>query len=200
MSKHYKKLILLLIPACAGFCLALALGSAEEDPVVCNECIVRIYLEEWGRDYYSDRGPMNPYDWGPVEVIDFLSGPCESCRLEDNKALVKDAILAFDEDPYDANLPEQYDPNYVQHSPNTPYGPGFDYRPTGPLMPESFFDKPFTFEHIIAQGDMVAVRVSWDYYNSSVTWLYPSQFATYRIANGKIVEAWISDCSQYFKP
>jgi len=30
MSKHYKKMALILIPACAGFCLALALGSAEE--------------------------------------------------------------------------------------------------------------------------------------------------------------------------
>ncbi len=38
MSKHYKKLILLLIPACAGFCLALTLGSAEEPSELCHLC------------------------------------------------------------------------------------------------------------------------------------------------------------------
>ncbi len=38
MSKHYKKLILILIPACAGFCLALALGSAEQPTELCQLC------------------------------------------------------------------------------------------------------------------------------------------------------------------
>ncbi|GAH53276.1 unnamed protein product [marine sediment metagenome] len=148
MSKHYKKLFLLLIPACSGFCLALALGSAEQ--------------------------------------------PIELCHLCQNKALVKAAILAGREHPEDPNLPDQFDPNYVQASLlYAGYPP--EYVNTSPVLgPPWHLDMKLEFKSIIAEGDMVSVIVTWgDQWGVSNFHLYFQQ-GTYRIANGKIVEGWIS--------
>ncbi len=146
MSKHYTKLLLLLIPLPVWFFLSLAVGSAEE--------------------------------------------PCELCHLCQNKALVKAAILAFDEDPYDANLPEQFDPNYVQWDADSTFAEG----------PTPHHIGPVAFESIISEGDMVAVRLSW---NTGPLLGVPgivttyTELAIYRIAGGKIVEGWVAEIFQY---
>lgn len=147
MSKHYKKLILLLIPACAGFCLALALGSAEEPPELCHLC--------------------------------------------QNKALVRDAILACGDDPYAANLPEQFDPNYIQLSPWS-----FLDNAIVPLQPYEFAlrhtsENGYWFKHIIAEGDMVAVLSAYATPDDVAYGVTTLQFGIFRISNGKILWAWI---------
>jgi predicted SnoaL-like aldol condensation-catalyzing enzyme len=174
---------------------------AEGDKVV-----IRFYFELW---YKRE-------SWGNISTQQFLSSDIWILRIAHGKivegwsisephgdtlsregrmkALVREAILAFDEDPYDANLPEQFDPNYVQYgptyaSPEIPYPHGFleDFGGGYAVI-------PVTFESIIAQGGMVSVRLSYDT-------IYPSQndatgnaveLATYLIADGKIVEGWVA--------
>ncbi len=150
MSKHYKKFILLVIPACVGFCLALALGWAEESS--------------------------------------------EFTQEEFNKALVKEAILAFDEDPYDKTLPELFDPNYVQYGPSTPFHQTPRPHFSGIFDAGQFITEPVTFDSIIAEGDMVSVCLIYTiggfiFYDPDFVFM---ELAIYRISRGKIVEGWVS--------
>lgn len=304
MSRHYKKLVLILISACAGFCLALSFGSAEEAPQLteesCKSCHIRL---NWDPNYkrhlpsedlwnhfatialYSldARGWLSSelYNyWDPnyihhlpsrdtpltldetrllyqsfvrdnesvgFEIIDIIgegdkvavrcnrwSGPPPGPRAgsdwscyhlfseiwilriaddkivegwsvaepgpdfrsqeEKNKTLVREAILAFDEDPYDANLPEQFDPNYVQHGPDT--FPQEVPRPHNAITEwlGGFIPTSVIFHYIIAEGDMVSVLFFYSY--EGLDWPAPETYcmelATYRIAGGKIVEGWIA--------
>ena len=152
MSRHYKKLLLLLIPLPVGFCLALALGSAEK--------------------------------------------PSELTQEEQNKVLVRQAILAFDEDPNDHTLPEFYDPNYLQYGPTTGgqektiphYSRGHE------LEGRVIRYTPVTFEDIIAEDDMVAVRLEWDFWDiDNLIIEYHTEIAIYRISGGKIVEGQLAE-------
>ncbi len=280
MSKHYKKLLLILIPACAGFCLALALGSAEEPSELTqeriNHALVRLALdalcsqdvdrvnEYFNPDYLHvpprrflqstgylsleetislfsrfDNRPSDTYlHWRIHRIIAegnsvvvffdvtysrypsysfgsipyFVTLSCEVWRFaiidgkirygwsfsddtpheENNKALVREAILAFDEDPWDANLPEQFDPNYVQHSLITGWGERPIPHFSGCYYSDNFNPKPVTFRSIIAEGDMVSVRLQWSYWSHPEPLVneYYAELAIYRIANGKIVEGW----------
>lgn len=146
MSSYYKKLLLILIPACVGFCLALALGSADE--------------------------------------------PTELCQLCQNKAIVREAILAFGANPQDANVPDLFDPNYVQHI--YPYEPpGYDPPPEQMgwyLTP--YHNWGLRFKFIIAEGDMVCVLASEECDAGWPATYFIHQMAIFRIANGKIVEGW----------
>jgi len=152
MTKYYKKLLLLLIPLPVGFCLALALGSAEKTSELTQE--------------------------------------------EQNKALVRQAILAFNEDPNDHTLPEFYDPNYLQYGPTTDWRekPIPHYSRGHELEGRVISYTPVTFEDIIAEDDMVAVRLSWDFWDvDNLTFEYHTEIAIYRISGGKIVKGELAE-------
>lgn len=284
MSNHYKKLILILIPACAGFCLALALGSTEEPTELTQEEMNRKFFRRalgylhcedpnglynyWDPNYihhlpeqlwrftpltldemiswYQPAFYPPGWPWISVEIIDIITEddkvvvlfdrfkPCYRgfedpefdvlssemwiLRIADgkiiegwsvsepglatisqedrNKALVKKAILAYNEDPRDPNLSDFVDPNYVQHGffPDPFYD--IPYLHFGDELAEyPFYEQinwPVEFDFIIAEGDMVSVRILWRF-NRFDHWadIY-SQFAAFRIANGKIVEGWVT--------
>lgn len=133
---------------------------------------------------------------------------------ENNMALVRDAILVLNEDPsyatwidFDAPyyaqwqsdgslkfafLPEQFDPNYIQWGPwdgsDVPPSP-YDFR-AGTLSLCGPFMVALNIERMFAQGDMVFVQARGYFVIGSGDHYF--QQATYRIANGKIVEGWIS--------
>ncbi len=109
-----------------------------------------------------------------------------------NRSLVKDAILAFNADPFDLNLPEQYDPNYVQYRLGT-------LKPVVPT-PAFYWAKGMSDLQgntrvnsvIMAEGSFVAVFHFQAVPGSSQGTDRYTEFALYRIVNDKIVEGWIS--------
>lgn len=158
MTKYYKKLLLVLFSLSVGFCLALALGSAEE-----------------------------------------TSEPCQLCQ---NKALVKEAILALDEYPWWGNPPDLYDPNYVQHSLDMPSIWIPTPHPYGSFDGGMILKEPVTFDSIIAEGDMVSVCLSYSLDSIYSPWfdVIGMELATYRISGGKIVEGWVVRSENYIHP
>ncbi len=118
--------------------------------------------------------------------------PSDFVQRYKNKSLVKDAILAFNADSFDSNLPEQYDPNYVQYrlgtlKPVVPTPPFYwangmsdlqgNTRVTSVIMAEGSFVAGFHFKAV--PGSSQGTRIC-------------AEFALYRIVNGKIVEGWTS--------
>lgn len=282
MSKYYKKLLFLVIPLSVGFCLALALGSAEQPSWLTQEennkkiaeralnalSALELDLSDFDLNYIhhlpnplgivsidltlaetitwffrfdeslndihqyihigdiiteenkvvvrfqrmnlSDDHSPSPYPipihllsseiwtWLIVDgkIVEGWSVSDDAPHEENNKALVKEAILALHVDPYNPNLPEQFDPKFVQYGPNPELIHPGDPFWSGVLAPYRFGGQTFTFEDVIAEGDLISVRVSWVLSTRlpsgepSETDIY--QMGTYRIANGKIVEAWIS--------
>jgi len=307
MSKHYKKLVLILLSACAGFCFALALGSAEQPSQLTqeeqNKNFVRSALRSlfWITGYetnfyfdpnyvhhlpsmtiYSPRVPWDipgfvVYDsnhqtpltlaetisWysngiDPAVVYDleihpafvdiiaeadkvvvrfdrllfdnmtsgfdgrFVSrlssemwilriyngkivegwsvaepGPDAVSQEDRNKALVKSAIEALEKEPNARNLPVQFITDYTQFDSSLNYLRGI-YRP---LPGAGVFDNVsgdiIYIQHIIAEGDMVAVSVWMDNPNGGDWSIIREQMGFFRIASGKIVEGWISMCFEY---
>lgn len=284
MSRHYKKLLLILFSLSLGFCLALALGAAEEDPELTQEELNKVFvrralnaLSTWELDlsncYFDpnyihhlpnplgtvsialtleetrtwlfrfDKPPsdmfhyvyiddivaegnkavvrfqrMNlsyPYSPSPYPIsVYLLSSEIWTWRIADgkivegwsvsddtpheknNEALVKEAILAFDEDPYDANLPDLFDPNYIQIGPG--YTEFYSYgspHHSGRYIDGVFVPEPVTFDSIIVEGDMVAVHLSYNdqYSDEPHSFRYYMELALYRISRGKIVEGWVSN-------
>jgi len=190
MSK-YKNLILIGISLSVGFGLALTLGlSVEETSDLCHECDVKELFNQMVAAYAEVAGVnLLPLWMGFASVT--VNRPCESCRHEQNKALVKEAILAWSEDPYYANLPEQFDPNYVQYGPHPYY----------PEHPQSriYIDDDVSpsmlgelrIDSIIAEGDMVVIRLTWlDAYIEGAE-MY-TQICIFRICRNKIVEGHIA--------
>ncbi len=122
-----------------------------------------------------------------------LDDPKPAQRVE---ALVKEAILAVAADPNASNLPVQYDSNYEQRGPYLSLG----QRPLPHLFGPSSLDDPLgyniLFEHIIAEGDMVAVLVYWseadrDEVDSGFAAVY-MQIAIYEISDAKIVRGFLA--------
>ena len=117
--------------------------------------------------------------------------PSELTQEEQNKVLVRQAILSFDEDPNDHTLPEFYDPNYLQYGPTTGgrEKPMPHYSRGHELEGRVIRYTPVTFEDIIAEDDMVAVRLEWDFWDiDNLIIEYYTEIAIYRISGGKIVE------------
>ena len=116
--------------------------------------------------------------------------PSDFVQRYNNKKLVYDAILAFNEDPYAPNLPVQYDPNFVQYrlysqKPVSPT-PSF-YLPNGScdMLSGTLINTIF-----LAEDSFVAVfRFQVVPGSSQCTNRY-TEFSLYRIANDKIVEGW----------
>jgi predicted SnoaL-like aldol condensation-catalyzing enzyme len=116
--------------------------------------------------------------------------PSDFVQRYKNKKLVADAILAFNEDPYDANLPKQFDPNYLQYRLGT----------LKPVVPTPcFYGKPIFSDLqgstlinsvIMAEDSKVVVFHFQVLPESSQGTDRYTEFAIYRIANGKIVEGW----------
>jgi hypothetical protein len=116
--------------------------------------------------------------------------PSDFVQRYKNKKLVADAILAFNEDPYDLTLPEQYDPNYVQYrlgtlKPVVPT-PAF-YWANGT---SGFQERTLIKSVFMAEDSFVAVFHFQAVPGSSQGTNRCTEFALYRIANGKIVEGW----------
>lgn len=128
-----------------------------------------------------------------------LGSTSESSELtqeEQNKVFVRQAILAFDEDPNDHTLPEFYDPNYLQYGPITGVQekPIPHYSRGHELEGRDIRYTPVTFEDIIAEDDMVAVRLEWDFWDiDNLIIEYYTEIAIYRISGGKIVEGQLAE-------
>ena len=123
-------------------------------------------------------------------TIDSSNRPSEFIQRHKNKTLVLNAIVAFNSDPYDSNLPEQYDPNYVQY--------GLDTKKTEVPTPR-FYGRSSQLSleksirntgYIMAEGNLVFVLHSWIEPVSSFGSVRYSAFSIYRIDNDKIVEGW----------
>jgi hypothetical protein len=116
--------------------------------------------------------------------------PSDFAQRCKNKKLVADAILAFNKDPYDLTLPEQYDPNYVQYRLGTPKPvvptPAF-YWANGMC---GFQERPLINSVVMAEDSFVAVFHFQAVPGSSQGTNRCAEFALYRIANDKIVEGW----------
>ena len=119
-----------------------------------------------------------------------LKRPSDFAQRCKNKKLVFDAILAFNEDPYDLTLPEQYDPNYVQYrlgtlKPVVPTPAFYWANGTSGFQERTLINSVF-----MAEDSFVAVFHFQAVPGSSQCTNRCTEFALYRIANGKIVEGW----------
>ena len=162
-----------------------------------NKVVVRFQRIHFSYGYNPSPYPISVYHlsseiwtWRIVndKIVEGWSVSDDTPQEENNKALVKEAILAFDEDPFDANLPDLFDPNYVQ------YGP-YSFSTKAPLPHFSginidgvLFPEPVIFDSIIAEGDIVSVRLSYEEHNRFAF----VELASYRIYQGKIVEGWLA--------
>ncbi len=116
--------------------------------------------------------------------------PSDFVQRYKNKKLVAEGIRAFDEDPYAANLPEQFAPNYVEYrlysqKPVFPI-PSFDSaNGTSDFQERTLINSVF-----LAEDSFVAVFHFQAVPGSSQCTNRCTEFALYRIANDKIVEGW----------
>ena len=157
MSKHYKKLLLLLPLLPVWFFLSLAFGSSEQTSELTQE--------------------------------------------EQNKVLVRSAILAFDKDPNDHTLPEHFDPNYLQYGPTTESQekPIPHYSRGHELEGREIRYTPVIFKEIIAEDDMVAVRIEWDFWDiDNLIIEYHSEIAIYSISGAKIIKGQLAERVETF--
>ncbi len=116
--------------------------------------------------------------------------PSDFVQRYKNKKLVADAIIAFNEDPYDANLPVQYDPNYVQYrlysqKPVFPTPSFYLANGTSDMLAGTLINTIF-----LAEDSFVAVFQYEPVPGSSQCTNRCNEFSLYRIANDKIVEGW----------
>ena len=116
--------------------------------------------------------------------------PSDFVQRYKNKKLVADAILAFNEDPYDLTLPEQYDPNYVQYrlgtlKPVVPTPAFYWANGTSGFQERTLINSVF-----LAEDSFVAVFHFQAVPGSSQCTNRCTEFALYRIANDKIIEGW----------
>ena len=90
-----------------------------------------------------------------------------------------------------------FDSNYVQHVPNVPAE--MDIKQIFLAMRAGIPDFETTIEDMVAEGDRVAIRVSWrGTHKGELMGIPPTgkrinatEMQFYRMANGKIVERWV---------
>jgi len=116
--------------------------------------------------------------------------PSDFVQRYKNKKLVAEGIRAFDEDPYAANLPEQFAPNYVEYrlysqKPVFPIPSFYSANGTSDMLAGTLINTIF-----MAEGSMVAVFRYEAVPGSSQGTNRYTEFSLYRIANDKIVEGW----------
>ena len=116
--------------------------------------------------------------------------PSDFVQRYKNKKLVSDAILAFNKDPYDLNLPKQFDPNYLQYrlgtlKPVVPTPAFYWANGTSGFQERTLINSVF-----LAEDSFVAVFRFQAVPESSQCTNRCNEFSLYRIANDKIVECW----------
>jgi predicted ester cyclase len=90
-----------------------------------------------------------------------------------------------------------FDSNYVQHIPGVP--PNMSVKQIFAALRAAIPDFQTTIEDLIAEGDKVAVRISWQGTHKGELMGIPptgkhvkvTEMQIYRMANGKIVERWV---------
>jgi predicted ester cyclase len=90
-----------------------------------------------------------------------------------------------------------FDSNYVQHVPGVP--PNMSVKQIFAALRSGFPDFQTTIEDLIAEGDKVAVRISWQGTHKGELMGIPptgkyvkvTEMQIYRMANGKIIERWV---------
>ena len=79
---------------------------------------------------------------------------------EQNKALVRRMFAAFDAGDV-AAVPDIFDPSWINHDPALPPLSGHDgARQLISMFTQAFPDFTTTIEHIVAEGDLVAARLT----------------------------------------
>jgi len=125
-----------------------------------------------------------------------LGSSSDLTQEEQNKLIVRQAILAFDNDPNDHTLPEFYDPNYLQYGPTTG---GYEkpiphYSRGHGLEGRDIRYSPVKFEDIIAEDDKVVVRLEWEFWDVDNLLIENyTEIAIYNIADGKIIEGQLAE-------
>jgi predicted ester cyclase len=90
-----------------------------------------------------------------------------------------------------------FDSNYIQHVPGVP--PNMSVKQIFAALRAGFPDFQTTIEDLIAEGDKVAVRISWQGTHKGELMGIPptckhvkvTEMQIYRMTNGKIVERWV---------
>ncbi len=120
-------------------------------------------------------------------------------RIEQNKAMVRQSIEEMDNGNWSVFL-ELYAPDYVSHYPGQPIPlTREEHREAAQAFYASFPDARHTIHEIIAEDDMVVVRLTdrgtheGDFQGISPTGtqIEFGVISIYRISNGKIAEVWM---------
>jgi steroid delta-isomerase-like uncharacterized protein len=120
--------------------------------------------------------------------------------LEENKALVRRWVALWNTGNSGA-VDELVTPDYVRHDPNGPEirGPEAERRLVEMYL-AAFPDLTFTIEHLIAEGDTVAARLTARGTHRGELLGIPATgraitvavFELYRLSDGKIAEQWVT--------
>lgn len=115
------------------------------------------------------------------------------CQLCQNKALVKEAIWALNEDPNNYEyFPELF--HLGHYDPNSMLLEGYyEAQYWDEWMYVKYGVGPIRFKSIIAEGDMVAVHLEWFVLHQEPDSPPHHQLAIFRIADGNLVESCVAN-------
>jgi predicted ester cyclase len=129
-----------------------------------------------------------------------ISAPIEPGSLAENRAVVARYVYEVNMQNYNA-FDELVDPNFIDHDPIPGQQPGVPgLKAAYKMFSDAFPDVWFTFEDLIAEGDMVVGRgviegthkghfLGLPPTNKTIKWTGTRMF---RVKNGRVTEGWIN--------